>query len=463
MAKKKRQYVNLDYTKQKLREIKPKPQQAPVKYVPPKGVVPKDAKSAIAKDSCALSAYSSFNDLQFYSTFMGYPQLSALAQSSDYRMVAETTAQEMTRVWGKIVGGDDAEKIAQLEDEFERLDVREVFQKHIFNENVFGLSHIYIDVGASDNAIPLIPSNVTKGSLKRISVIEAIHTTPSFYNANDALGKDFYKVTNWFALGKEVHQDRLLTLVMRPVPDMFKPAYNFGGVSMLQLMHPYVQRWQRTVDGVSDLIKAFSITALKTNMDTLLSGGDEGISELRTRLAVFDEVRDNLNLMALDKETEELIQINTPMGVLAELVNKSQEQMSMPSHTPLVKLTGITPSGLNASSDGEIQVYYDFIQSLQNGFLLPQLKRLLEFAQMSLFGEIDESITFKFDSLKQMSDKEKSEIEVNRSTALSNNVANGLISQEEARQTLADDENLPYQSIDATDLSGLLDREDGAL
>lgn len=455
--------INIEYIKLKIKEITKKPNNGVKKYEPPHGVVPKGSKSAIATDSCALSAYNAYNDLQFFGTFMGYPQLSALAQSSDYRMVGETTAQEMTRAWGKIVGGDDAEKIKQLEDEFERLDVREIFRKHIFNESIFGLSHIFIDVGEKDTEIPLLTSNVKKGSLKRIGLIEAIHTTPSFYNANDATADDFYKVSNWFALGKNIHQDRLLTLVMRPVPDMLKPAYNFGGASMIQLMHPYVQRWQRTVDSVSDLIKAFSITALKTDMSNLLAGGEDGISELQKRLALFDEIRDNLNLMALNNENEELIQINTPLSGLDTLVTKAQEQMSMPSHTPLVKLTGITPSGLNASSDGEIQVYYDWISSLQNGDLLPQIKKLLEVAQMSLFGEIDESIVFQFNSLTQMSDKEKSEIEMNRSTALGNNVANGLISQEEARQTLVDDENLPYQSIDASDLSGLLDREEEAL
>ena len=454
--------MNIDYIKQKLAVFK-KPKPTVQKYAPPNGVVPKGSKSAIAQDSCCLSTYSNFQDLQFFSTFMGYPALSSLAQSSDYRMVGETTAQEMTRAWGKIIGGDDQEKIDLLEKEFERLDVRDLFRQHIYNENVFGLSHLFIDVGDNDTSLPLIPENVRKGSLKRIGLIEAIHTTPSAYNANDATAADFYKVQNWFALGKNIHQDRLLTLVMRPVPDMFKPAYNFGGISMIQLMQPYVQRWQRTVDSVSDLVKAFSITCLKTDMSQLLSDGEDGISELQTRLAVFDEIRDNLNLMALDNDKEELIQINTPLSGLDALVTKAQEQMSMPSHTPLVKLTGITPSGLNASSDGEIQVYYDWIMSLLNSHILPQLKKVLEIAQMSLFGEIDESITFKFNSLTQMSDKEKSEIEMNRATALTTFTTGGLISQEEARQSLIDDENLSFQSLDADDTENLLDKDEEVL
>lgn len=428
------------------------PEHKPVqKYEPPKGVVPSGKKSGIAQDSCFNGSYGAYGDLQFYSSFLGYPYLSTLAQSSDYRMVAVTTAHEMTRAWIEVIGADD-NKLQLINEALDKFQVRDMFRKHIQNEQIFGLSHLYIDVDASDDSLPLIPENVQKGKFKGLRLIEAIHTTPSAYNANNPLTDDFYQVKHWFCLGQEVHADRLLTLVMNPVPDMFKPAYNFGGLSTMQLMKPYVERWQRTVDSVSDLVKAFSITCLKTDMANILTGGDDGISELRTRLQMFGEIRDNMNLFALNTENEELVQINTPLSGLDALVTKAQEQMAMPSHTPLVKLTGITPSGLNASSEGEIQVYYDWIMGLCEAHLAPQIERVLQVIQQHLFGEIDPSITFKFNPLEQMSDKEKSEIEANKSTAATNFVTAGVFSQEEIRQALANDENLDYGFINVDDV-----------
>lgn len=438
--------INIEYIKNKL-GLSERPQLVKP-YEAPKGVVPLNETSAIAKDSNINYAYSSFNNTQFFSSFLGYPAISALAQSSDYRMVPETTSHEMTRAWGYVTGIEDNEKIAEIEEELTRIGVRELFRKHIYNEQLFGLSHLFLDTSENDTSIPLLTENIKKGTRLSLKLIEPIHTTPASYNASDATQDDFYKVRTWFALGKEINQDRLLTLVMRPVPDLFKPAYNFGGTSMVQLMQPYVQRWQRTVDSVSDLIKAFSITCLKTDMEALLNDGDgDGVNQIKKRMELFNLMRDNLDLMALGAE-EELIQINTPLSGLDALVSKSQEQMSMPSHTPLVKLTGITPSGLNASSDGEIQVYYDWIMSLNTAHILPQMKTIIEAVQMALYGEIDPSITFKFNSLTQMSDKEKSEIEVNRTSAMANLTTNGIISQEEAGQLLKADENLNYKSLD---------------
>jgi hypothetical protein len=49
--------------------------------------------------------------------------------------------------------------------------------------------------------------------------------------------------------------------------------------------------------------------------------------------------------------------------------------MASVSRIPLVKFTGIQPAGLNASSEGEIEVYDDTIAAYQNRFFAPNLTR----------------------------------------------------------------------------------------
>ena len=63
---------------------------------------------------------------------------------------------------------------------------------------------------------------------------------PGVYNSSDPLAEDFYKPHTWYVFGKEVHRSRFLTLLSREVPDMLKPAYSFGGISMSQLCS---RRW----------------------------------------------------------------------------------------------------------------------------------------------------------------------------------------------------------------------------
>lgn len=434
-------------------------------HQPIAGVLPQGVKNApVAMDSCnGISAYAN-TDPMFYGGFIGYPTLTMMAQSADYRNVPDTNALEMTREWGEIVVKGDGEegssdKIQKLTEEFERIDVRNIIRKHIENEGLFGMSHLLIKIKGQDDKtdLPLIYENVPKGGFEGLILVEPIHSSPAAFNASNPLEFDFYKVNNWFVQGVNIHQDRLLTLVTRPVPDLLKPAYNFGGLSWLQIMKPYVERFQRDTDSISDLISKFSLTALKTNMETILQGGEEGASQLLLRAQMMGQFRDNLNMLLMDMEGEDLVQINTPMTGLVDLWAKSQELMAMPSHTPLVKLTGITPSGLNASSDGEIRVYNDWISGLQNAFILPQVMKILRIAQMSLFGEIDNNISFEFSSLKQMDDNEQADVNLKKAQTAGALIEAGVLSQEDERSRLSNDQDSGYGFIDPDKVPESLD------
>lgn len=436
-------------------------------HQPIAGVLPTGVKTApVAMDSCnGISSYANA-DPMFYAGFIGYPTLTMMAQSGDYRNVPETNALEMTREWGSIVvkgDGDDTsgDKIQKITEEMERLDVRNLMRKHIENEGLFGMSHLFIKIKGQDDKtdLPLVYENVPKGSLDGFVLIEPIHSSPAAFNASNPLEFDFYKVNNWFVQGVNIHQDRLLTLVTRPVPDLLKPAYNFGGVSWLQIMKPYVERFQRDTDSISDLISKFSLTALKTNMETILQGGEDGASQLLLRAQMMGQFRDNLNMLLMDMTGEDLVQINTPLTGLVDLWAKSQELMAMPSHTPLVKLTGVTPSGLNASSDGEIRVYNDWISGLQNAFLLPQMMKIVRLIQMSLFGEIDNNIVFEFASLKQLDDVEQASVNLQKAQTASALIEAGVLSQEDERMRLNNDPTSGYGFIDPDEVPEGMDLE----
>ncbi|MTV78262.1 DUF1073 domain-containing protein, partial [Streptococcus pneumoniae] len=79
---------------------------------------------------------------------------------------------------------------------------------------------------------------------------------------------------SWFVMGKATHSSRLLSFMARPVTDLLKPAYNFGGMSLSQLLEPYVNNWLSTRDNVSALIANFSRSGLATNMGSILNGGN---------------------------------------------------------------------------------------------------------------------------------------------------------------------------------------------
>ena len=424
----------------------------------PDGVKP----NGLAMDNSPLGNFGA--DCFFGTGFIGYPRLAELAQISEYRGVSETTANEMTRQWIEIksVGEEDnSEAIKQIEECYERLNVRGVFRKAIETDGLFGRGQILVQIKDHDgklaNPLLLTEKTIAKGSLKALVNIEPMWTTPAPYNAIDPTLPDFYKPKAWYVMAQEIHASRLFTLISRPVPDMLKPAYNFGGVSMTQLMMPYVERWLRTVDSVSDLLHSFSLSGIKTDMSAILSGSDDGDTNIMLRAELYNRLRDNRGLMLLSKEEEEFFQFNTPLSGLDTLLAQSQEQMAAPSHTPLVKLLGITPSGLNASTEGEIAVYYDHIRAMQENLLRDPLDKLLKLVQLHLFGKVNDNITFDFVPLQQMSETELSTIrksDTDRDVAY---IQAGVVSAEEVRGRLASEPDSGYNGIDVEDVPEMPD------
>ena len=306
-----------------------------------------------------------------------------------------------------------------------------------------------------DLAEPLILSDKTiaKGAKFKLRVVEPMWTTPNVFNASDPSAPDFYRPTKWWMMGKTVHASRLITIITRPVPDMLKPAFNFSGISMSQLAEPYVNNWLRARQSVSDLIANFSTTVLKTDMGQVLQGGDADDpgangSDLINRATFFTATRSNKGVMLVDNETEDLIQIAVPLGSLDKLQAQAQEQMCAVSRMPAPVLTGISPSGLNVSTEGEMSAWRDWIAALQESHYRVPIEIVFKILQLTMYGEIDPDITITFNPLVQMTVKELSDIRYQDAQAAGVYIDRGVIDAEEERERIARDPESGYQGLD---------------
>ncbi|MDI2091672.1 DUF1073 domain-containing protein [Commensalibacter oyaizuii] len=421
-------------------------------YEVPEGIVGEHDECAGVSDSMFMDQFRNFNVTNNPVTtlfeegigFPGYPYLAQLSLRGEYRMIVETRAEEATREWitfrqisKKIAYSDRLDKI---QTEFKRLDIQGIIRQALCKEGYFGLSYLYIDLKTAQNSedeksAPLFLSSkkINKGDLKGIKLIDPTWVTPVAYNAIDPFADDFYTPSLWWVLGQQVHASRLISIVSQPVPDILKPAYNFGGVPFAFMCKPYVDNWLRTRQSVSDLIKSFSTMVLKTDLSQLLSPGCEELSKRAELMAAY---RDNRGLQIVDKETEDLANIATPLSGLDKLQAQSQEHMASISGIPLVKLLGITPSGLNASSDGEVRCFYDKIAALQESVLRAPLEMILRIVQLHLFGDIDENITFDFNSLWQIDEVEQSQVEVNIAKTLTDYVERNVLTSQQVQEIL---------------------------
>lgn len=385
----------------------------------------------------------------------GFPVLSMLAQLPEYRTMHETLADEVVRTWGKVVSTSTdeaaADKITQLTQKLERLNVRSLIRTAVIHDQAFGGAHVFPHLKEAGVPVPadspllMSPTFVKRGCLDSFTCVEPMWITPNAYNANDPTKANFYKPASWYMLSTIVSNTRLFTMISRPVGDMLKPAYSFRGISISQLAMPYVDNWLRTRQSVSDTVKQFSITYFKVDMAQCLAPG--GTMSLDNRVQLFNLYRDNRNAGVVDMTTEDIAQINTPLSGLDALQAQSQEQMAAVSHIPLVKLTGITPAGLNANSDGEIRVWYDYVAGYQAHNTGPLMEWILDLVQLSEYGEIDPGLSWEWNPLYELTDLELADVrEKNARTDLTYTEI-GAIDGDMVQKRLAADPNSGYGGI----------------
>lgn len=392
--------------------------------------------------------------------FLGYAVLSALSQRAEYRVVSEVIANEMTREWIKLTstGTDDkTDKIKELDQEIKKFKLRELFKTVAEFDGFMGRAHIYVDTGDTENREELSKSigdgkdltsrsKIKKGGLKAFRHVEAIWCYPTQYESTNPLRANWYKPTTWYVMGNELHHTRLLTFIGRPVPDMLKPAYSFGGLSMTQMLKPYVDNWLRTRQSVADIVNSFTVFLLKTPLSQQMYAN--GGQQLWDRVELFNNLRNNQSMMVINKDTEDFSNVSAPLGTLDQIQAQSQEHMAAVAQIPLIKLLGIQPAGLNASSEGEIRTFYDRIKAHQENLFRDHLQTCIWFIELHLWGKVDPEISFDFNGLWQLDELSKMSAEKVKADIHDAYVAMGAIDPEEVRKAVAFDEDSLYSGLD---------------
>ena len=444
--------------------------------------------------------------------FMGYPYLSELAQRPEFRLFGEIRAEEMTRKWIEFRGTDDEStqdskkpkernkdddersdepprkdsrnkeietKIKELKEFAEHLKLRDWFKTAAAQDSFFGISHLMLEMRDSDDD-PMSPelkhsigngrdktsdAKLDKNCLRSLRVIEPIWVYPTTYNATNPLAASWYDPQVWYVMGTEVHASRLMTFIGRPVPDILKPAYAFGGLSMTQMAQPYVDIWLKIRESVGEIVHAFSVMVLSTNLatTTMPGGSGGGAGDVLSRMLMFNTFRDNQGLIAIDKATEDFKNISAPLSGLDQLQAQAQEHMFSVGRIPAVKFAGIQPQGLNATSEGEMRAFNDTIHGNQEHLFRSNLTSIVDIMQISLWGARDPDITFEFNPLEELTDKEKADIRKTDAETDQIRIDSGIVSQEEVRTKLVNDPESDYHGLDPDDVPDLLEEEEQGL
>jgi len=229
-----------------------------------------------------------------------------------------------------------------------------------------------------------------------------------------------------------------------------RPAYNFFGIPLSQLILPYVRNFERARNATADIVENFSLLGLKTDMAQMLQG--ETADDIINRMKVMLGSKRNYGIAMIDKDTEEFFQINTPLSGLQDLVAQSLELLALVSGEPVTKLFGTPPKGFNSTGEHDLVNFYDRVKNWQENLFYDNFETARKVIELSEFGQTFPDIVSEWQPLKDPNPKEQAEINKILADTDASLVQSGAVDAEDIRRRLSQDVTSGYANIKPEDL-----------
>jgi phage-related protein (TIGR01555 family) len=401
-------------------------------------------------------SYNLSNRLIQDNMMLGFAQLSLLVQVPIIGNACRGYADEMLRAGWEFYCDDEnvveaTDVLQKLKQIFDQEELQKTIRDAMIKTQQLGGIAVYPkfkDDKPDNRTKPLKINNdtIAVGSLLGYSIIEPIWCTPTFVNYSDPFELDFYKPTKYNVMGVETDVSRLIIVVTEELPNILKPIYRHYGISLTQKLIKAVSQFNNVRDEIEKIIARFNLTVFKVPIG--VSNSDK--KKLTTRIKDFIKGRNNFGILAVDKESEDIVQLTMALNGLNELLSRYAEIMCIEIQEPATKLLGISPQGFSTNDESGHRNWNDLTAGNQNRILKPFLMQLvkLELLNIGVDMSIIEKIKIRFNKLMESNKKEDAEIaEINSRTAM-NNINAGLTSQEEERQVLIDAPDSYYSELD---------------
>jgi len=305
----------------------------------------------------------------------------------------------------------DAKQIEALEAEEDRLQVWPKLAKALKLARLYGGSALIIGIIGDDPSLPLEPGRVAKGGLSYVHVASRYEVTAGEINrdaASPGWGEPlYYQMQSNKGGSIRIDPSRVIRFIGADVPDI---AYQQGwGDSILLALDEAVKNAGLAANGIAQLLQEAKVDVYK------IPGFMAGVGDVAYRQKIIDRVslanqaKSLTNGLLMDAE-EEYIQKQISFSQLPEVLRLYLEIAAGAADIPATRLLGQSPSGMNATGEGDLRNYYDRLSAEQEVDLRPKLEKLDGFLIPSALGGRPAEIHFTFAPLWQISQREQADI-----------------------------------------------------
>lgn len=385
------------------------------------------------------------------SSFIGYFPCALIAQHWLVSKGCSFKAREAVKKWFTITASDGSslppEQVKIIERKDTQYKLRQNLIEAVHFNNVFGIRHILFKHKNPDFDYekPFNPDSFGPNEYAGMSQIDPYWITPEINDDDltDPTRIGFYDPTYWLINGKRYHKSHFAILRGDDVADYLKPSYRYGGIPLVQKVYERIYAGETTANEGPQLAKTKRLLVQKVDAAEIQANLKKFINNLN----VFQKMRDNYGTRFVGKN-DEVQQIDTALTDLDSTIMTQYQLVCSIFDTPASKLLGTGHQGFSTGETDD-DYYIQSVEEIQGNDMTTIIEahyRRLVPSELKPRG-IESSIEPVWNPIKVISEKEKSDILLNTSTALGNLVNTGAIDAIDVQDYLTKQKDLGFEGI----------------
>ncbi len=383
----------------------------------------------LGKDSVASTAFQ-------YEVPLDYATLQQIYRHDGLgRRLVEIPVREMTRRGFTVTGDNDGEVVKYLRQRGFMKQMPFVLRWAWLYGGAIGV--ILADDGCKDLSMPLRENQLK--SLRGMNVFDrwrCTFTTADMYldptHPKYMWPRRYYVQPMGFGSPFYVHESRVIRIDGAPIPEIDRQGNNYWMDSKIQSVAKSLRSLMASYGYTESIIADFvqGVFSMEGLSQLIAAGKDD---EVMRKMQIIRLFKGNTNVFPIDKDGEKYEKVVSSTTGLEKLIDQMWALLSGATGWPQIVWQGRSPTGLNASGDSEMQMFYDNMHEDQVDNLASPWHRLATLAYKCKDGPTGgvlpaDAFDIEFPPLYQPTDKESAEIESKQTETDAKRIAAKIIS-----------------------------------
>ena len=274
---------------------------------------------------------------------------------------------------------------------------------------------------------------------------------------------EYYTVSSdTLTVGIRVHHSRIIRFMGRPLPYLEQLAETYWGASELEHVFDELRKRDNVSWNIAILTFMANLRVMKMDgmSQVLAVGNEQAQMQLYNTVQGMNAMMNNNSIQVLgENDTYETHQYT--FGGIGETYDRFMMDVSGAAETPVTKLFGRSPAGMNATGESDMQNYYDTIEEKQEAELRPVYDKILPVMFISTLGGIPDDWDYEFNPIRRPRDDEMADLASKNTDSVTKAFQAGMVSQRTALKELRQQSEMTGMWSNITDED--IDRADDSV